>query len=220
MFKKVLAASALFFASLQASAQEMPMPSAPADDMVIRAGIDDTEAPRGVSPDRWLGAYAGLTGGYSHIWDSFEANANGKLIGGFAGYNIRVAGRFAAGLEAEYANFKRPFDDGSGVEATESFTAKIRGGYAHDRFFAYGMIGAQHATSKAVLATPVGPLSLELADTTYVLGAGVDVAVTDRLSVGAEYSRAFYHSYDYPKFPLPVDVRTQQFKARVAYKIN
>ena len=196
------------------------MPSYPADDMVIRAGIDDSPAPKSASSDRWTGGYAGLSVGYSNIWDSFEAHANGMLLGGFAGYNIRVGGRFVAGLEGEYASFNQPFDDGSGVESIQSFAAKIRGGYAHDRFFAYGMIGAQHATAKAVLTTPVGPLALALGDTTYVLGAGVDVAVTDRISVGAEYSRAFYHDFDHPNFPLPVDVRTQQFKARMAYKLN
>lgn len=196
----------------------MPMPSN--DDMVIRASIDDSPAPTAASPDRWLGGYVGLIAGYSNIWDSFNAHANGKLAGGFAGYNIRVAGPFVAGLEAEYINMNNTFDDGSGVKATDAVAGKIRAGYAHDKFFAYGMIGAQNAVARAVVGTPVGPIKLGLNDMTYTLGAGVDVAVTDKISVGAEYSWAFFHSYDYPKFPLPVDVRMQQFKARVAYKIN
>jgi endonuclease III len=48
----------------------------------------------------------------------------------------------------------------------------------------------------------------------------VDVAVTSRIALGAEYTRAVYHSFDYPTFIIPVDVHIQRVNARLTYKIN
>ena len=189
----------------------------PSGDMVIRAGIDADPAPKAASSDRWTGAYAGLALGYGLLWDSQDARARGADFGGFAGYNIRVAGPVVAGLEAEFSHINREFDDNIGVYAKDVFSAKLRLGYAHDRLFAYGLVGAQHATSKVPTFLSA---SGEAADTTYVLGAGVDVAVTSRIALGAEYTRAVYHSFDFPPIALPIDVHIQRINARLTYKIN
>jgi outer membrane immunogenic protein len=151
------------------------------------------------------------------LWDTQNAQARGLDFGGFAGYNIRVAGPIVAGLEGEFTHINREFDDHIGVYAKDVFTAKLRAGYANDRFFAYGLVGAQHATSVVPVFLAASGTA---ADTTYVLGAGVDVAVTNRIALGAEYTRAFYHSFDYPPTFFPIDVRIQRFNARLTYKIN
>ena len=189
----------------------------PTGDMVIRAGIDESPAPKAASPDRWTGGYVGIAAGYGMLWDTQNARARGLDFGGFAGYNIRVAGPVVGGLEAEFNHINREFDDDIGVFAKDVFSAKLRLGYAHDRFFAYGVVGAQHATS--VVPTFLSA-SGEAADTTYLLGAGVDVAVTDRIALGAEYTRAVYHSFDYPPTVIPIDVHIQRVNARLTYKIN
>ncbi len=191
--------------------------AAPGDDMVIRASIDENPAPTAASADRWTGGYAGLAAGYGMLWDSQNATANGADFGGFAGYNIRVSGPIVGGLEGEYMHIGREFSDKIGVIANETFTAKLRLGYAHDRFFAYALAGAQHATSKVPFPWVPGFRSI---DTTYVLGAGVDVAVTDRIAIGAEYTRAFYKDFDKATLGFPLDVRVQRFNARLSYKIN
>jgi outer membrane immunogenic protein len=190
--------------------------AAPGDDMVIRASIDESPAPTAASADRWTGAYAGIAAGYGMLWDSQKATANGADFGGFAGYNIRVSGPIVGGLEAEYMHINREFSDNIGVIANETFTAKLRLGYAHDRFFAYALAGAQHATSKV----PFPWAGYRSVDTTYVLGAGVDVAVTDRIAIGAEYTRAFYKDFDKATLGFPLDVRVQRINARLSYKIN
>jgi outer membrane immunogenic protein len=167
------------------ASQSNEMLAFPSDNMVIRAGIDESPAPTAASADRWTGAYAGIAAGYALLWDTQNAEANGADFGGFAGYNIPIRGPIVAGLEAEYMHIGREFDDFIGVIANETFTAKMRIGYAHDRFFAYGLVGAQHATAKVPFPHVPG---LTSADTTYVLGAGVDVAVTKRIALGAEYT--------------------------------
>jgi outer membrane immunogenic protein len=189
---------------------------------VLKSTIDDMPTaanplPKADMSQRWTGFYAGLAGGYGIVWDSQDANANGADFGGFAGYNIHLRGPIVAGLEAEYMHIGREFDDFIGVIANETFTAKMRIGYAHDRFFGYGFAGAQHATSQVPFPHVAGGV---VKDTALVLGLGVDVAVTDRIAVGAEYSRAYYTDFDRDTLLFPLDVSVQRFNARMSYKIN
>lgn len=213
---KISATAACVFVMATASQANETL-AFPTDNMVIRASIDETPAPKAASSERWTGAYAGLAAGYGLLWDSQKATANGVDFGGFAGYNIRIAGPVVGGLEAEYMHIGREFSDKIGVIANETFTGKMRLGYAHDRFFAYALAGVQHATSKVPFPWVPGFRSV---DSTYVLGAGVDVAVTDRIAIGAEYTRAFYKDFDRATLVFPLDVRVQRFNARLTYKIN
>lgn len=168
--------------------------------------------------NRWTGAYVGANLSYGMLKDNAPpagAAANGFIYGGFVGYNIEVMGNFIAGLEANYTRMNLEFDDNSGVKAVDSFSARFRGGYATDKFFAYGLIGAEHATATAPFAPGV-----TFKDTALMLGAGVDIAVTDKIAVGVEYTRSFFAGFDYPTFPLPVpvDVTIQKVQMRVSLK--
>jgi opacity protein-like surface antigen len=212
-----ITATAACILVLTAAAEANEVLSFPSTDMVIRAGIDESPAPKAPSSDRWTGAYAGLAVGYGMLWDSQNATANGADFGGFAGYNIRIKGPIIGGLEGEYMHIGREFNDNIGVIANETFTAKVRVGYEHGRFLAYALAGAQHATSKVPFPWVPGFRSV---DTTYVLGAGADVAVTDKISLGAEYTRAFYTDFDKQTLGFPLDVRVQRVNARLTYKIN
>jgi outer membrane immunogenic protein len=214
-----------------ASAQEInppaiyaePAASGPEALPVLKPTIDATQT--SANPmhgsdmsGRWTGFYAGLSGGYGMIWDSLNAEANGADFGGFVGYNTPIRGPIAAGFEVEYMHIDRVFDDTSGVSANETISVKARLGYAHDKFFAYGLVGGQHATSGV---RSLGIPGVELArDTAFMLGLGVDVAVTDRIAVGAEYSRAYYSDFDLGTLPFLLDVRVQRVNGRLSYKFN
>jgi opacity protein-like surface antigen len=221
-----MAAAGLFFGGI-AVAQEVTAqmiyaePGAqPLADPVLKSTIDDTQTaanplPKADMSNRWVGGYAGLNIAYSMLEDSAPAEGQGVTYGAFIGYNIPVWNRLVAGLEAEYSHMNTEFDDGSGVRGRDTFSARMRAGYAADRFFAYGLIGGEHATATA----PFAP-GYKFKDTTLVLGAGVDVAVTDRIAVGIEYTHSFFPEFNYPTFPIPVDVTMQKIQSRLSYKIN
>lgn len=164
---------------------------------------------------RWTGGYVGANMAYTMLSDSAPAKGKGVSYGGFVGYNIEVIGRMVAGLEGAYSHMDIEFDDGSGVRGRDNFAARMRAGYAGDWFYAYGLIGGEHALATAPFAPGV-----KFKDTTLLLGAGVDVAVTDRVSVGVEYTRSFFKEFNYPTFPIPVDVTMQKVQSRLTYKIN
>jgi outer membrane immunogenic protein len=205
-----------------ANANDMPpvIYAEPQTQPVLKPTIEaaPAEAPVFAKADmsnRWVGGYAGLQMSYTMLRDSLPAEGNGVTYGAFVGYNIPVMGRLVAGLEGSYSHMNIEFDDGSGVRGKDNFSARMRGGYAGDRFFAYGLIGAEHALATA----PFAP-GYEFKDTTLVWGAGVDVAVTDRVAIGIEYTRSKFKEFNYPVFPIPVDVTMQRVQSRLTYKIN
>ncbi len=216
-----LAAAGVLFGGI-AFANDMPpvIYAEPQSQPVLKPTIEaaDAEAPVYAKADmsnRWVGGYAGIQVAYTMLRDSLPAEGNGVTYGAFVGYNIPVMGRLVAGLEGGYTHMDIEFDDGSGVRGKDTFSARMRGGYAADRFYAYGLIGAEHAIATA----PFAP-GYNFKDTTMVWGAGVDFAVTDRVAVGVEYTRSFFKEFDYPVFPIPVDVTMQKVQSRLTYKIN
>lgn len=208
---KILAASFALFAT-HAMAANIVKES---DATVIAAEAESAPLKSSTFSNRWTGAYVGVNLGYAMLKDSAPAEGKGFVYGGFAGYNIEVMGNFIAGLEANYTHMGIEFDDGSGVKAVDSFSARFRGGYATERFFAYGLIGAEHATATA----PFAP-GFTFKDTALTLGVGVDFAVTNKIAVGVEYTRSFFPKFDYPTFPLPVDVTMQKIQTRISFKFN
>jgi outer membrane immunogenic protein len=166
----------------------------------------DASMPAAPVSERWGGAYIGLSIGGGKLWDSLNARGFDAIGGGFAGYNWQ-AGNFVAGVEgaAELANVT--FTDGSNVKSKEFYTARVRAGWANEKIFAYGSVGAQYSTSENFFGAK---------DTALQLGAGIDYALTDKVALGAEYTHAFYKSFD----GTGIDVRTERFLARVSYNFN
>ncbi len=158
------------------------------------------------SNERWGGSYVGLSLGGGKLWDSLNARGFDAIGGGFAGYNWQ-AGNVVVGLEGamEFANVT--FTDGSNVKSKEFYTGRVRGGWANEKIFAYGSVGVQHSTSGNFFGAN---------DTALQLGAGVDYALTGQVALGAEYSHAFYKSFD----NTGIDVRTERFLTRLSYKFN
>jgi outer membrane immunogenic protein len=113
----------------------------------------------------WSGFYIGAHGGWG--FGSGDANGSvvedGFVVGGQLGANYQF-NQFVLGFEGDGS-----FVDWGAIEAIG--TARLRAGFAFDRFLAYGTGGA------AIGEEEVG----------WVAGGGAEYAVTDNFSAGIEY---------------------------------
>ena len=156
---------------------------------------------------KWTGAQIGVLYGYSWMKDynntlRLDAEGDGDVFGAYAAYNHQV-GRFVGGAEVTYTRWDNMFTDGSGVVVGDIFTGKLRGGFAHDRFHAYAMVGAARGTT-----------NLAGNDWGLVFGAGIDVLVTHYLVAGLQYNR--YQFGDFNQTTIDADL--DEVTARVGYK--
>ena len=189
---------------------------------VIRA--TESEMPSDPVASRWGGVYAGIDVGQGFFEDSAPATGKDWIYGGYIGYNHQI-GNFIVGVEGNIDRTKIMFTDGSGVTGNLIYAGRLRAGYAFNRFMVYGTIGAEHGTVDSGNLTAFG-VARDLKDTTLQLGAGVDVAITDKISLGLDYTYAKYKGFDdlssrYPLvFAAPLDVTTQKVAARLTYTFN
>ncbi len=154
----------------------------------------------------WTGFYVGVNAGYGfgNINTRGIANPYGKpdgfVGGGQLGYNYQI-GQFVFGLEGDlqYADLKAGASAaGLGLvnDAKIDFLGTVRGraGVAFDRFLVYATGGYAYANSKAGL-TPVGAAALGIPGVAsvsnshngYAVGAGVEYAVTNNVTLRGEY---------------------------------
>lgn len=153
-----------------------PMPYAPAIGLPA-AGLN------------WTGGYGGLHGGYLRNGANSAAR-DGSFAGVQAGYNYQVGGSAAAavfGLEVEGSylprSWLRPGDTATAVGAQWFGAAKLRYGVALGRWLPFATAGLalrhldQIADSASGHALQIG--------VTY--GGGVEYALSDRISIKAEY---------------------------------
>lgn len=170
-------------------------------------------SPSTASAFTWTGGYVGAHGGgawgnVSYSVDSHPIvqvpddsfDLDGYLLGGQAGYNWQ-SGSLVFGIEGDmsWANI-----DGSGSdvdprpesESVPSFeigwigTVRGRLGYAMDRLMVYGTGGVALTGVDANISNVEGAGDKRSDDNTYIgwtLGAGAEFAVTDSMSVKAEY---------------------------------
>jgi len=137
----------------------------------------------------WEGLYAGARVGGSFVDTTFGATAvdtTGLVVGGAVGMNFLPADAFLLGVEAtaDYTWF-----DG-GLEDRAEFFANVRAGaVVTDSVLVYALAGAGIATQDAVGAfdDSVGM---------YQLGGGVEVAVTDAVTVRGEVVGQGYFDED------------------------
>lgn len=166
----------------------------------------------GVDPARfgWQGAYVGIAGGYTWLKDvdnSFSPPIRDKgqdwLVGAYAGY-LAQFGNFVVGGEAEANRLGVTYDLFNFITVENSYVVKARAGYAFDRFLVTGHAGGAYITTNF----------MGLKDWGWEAGAGVDYAVTDHLTVGAQYSH-----YGFTKFDgTLLDAHTDMLSGRVGYK--
>jgi outer membrane immunogenic protein len=147
----------------------------------------------------WSGAYAGLSGGYG--WTNFDSDSaavasdgDGWLLGGYVGYNIQSPSNWVFGLEAD-AHWSGISGTGGGARSDLNWISTLRGraGMAFDRFLVYGTGGLAVA-------------GVELNDGTatdknthfgWVIGAGVETAISQNLTARLEYNYVSLNEKDY-----------------------
>lgn len=140
---------------------------------VLSLGADAVGAERDDRSGPWIGAYGGggrlggsgafggVTGGYAVQFDSLVIGLDGDVAAG--------------GIDARR---------GGGTYEIEAFgTIRARVGYAFDRFVAFGTAGVAFASAEFGRAGDRD----EALHAGWTVGAGVDVALTERLSARAEY---------------------------------
>jgi outer membrane immunogenic protein len=202
----------------------------------------------------WSGVYIGLHGGY--LWSDVDYTAedaldpadfsegsidvDGWLAGVQAGYNIQL-GSFVLGVEGDLAwtnadgetvnDPASPPDIQTDVRAEIDWLGTLRGraGYAMDRFLIYGTGGLAYASTEASV-DDLGGEGPEIEDEDSVwgwtVGAGVEAAVTQNITVKAEYLYMDFGDaeYSFTDSAVPVtvpadgDIDAHSIKVGLNYK--
>lgn len=141
----------------------------------------------------WSGFYVGINGGGGFgrsSWDSTGGfDVSGGLVGGTIGYNYQ-SGPAVFGVEgdAAWSNIRGSTTTlcALGCETRNTWlgTARARLGYSWDRFLPYVTGGAAFGEVKANTPGFAGASSTQVG---WAAGAGVEYAITNNLSVKAEY---------------------------------
>lgn len=154
---------------------------------------------------RWDGFYLGLNGGYS-FGDtrdaSFDFNnmpgvagamdAEGWMGGGQIGYNA-VFGRMLVGVEADIqgADINDTASNGFGTVSTDiDLFGTVRGrlGFVADRMLIYATAGYAWANVDVDLGVPGTTFTSSDTLNGYVVGGGIEYALSNNWSVKAEYN--------------------------------
>ncbi|GEM_PF-866459 len=195
--------------------------SATAGELAGYVPSDDAAMPAVSAVTDWSGFYGGLTGSFvtrgvnqyyysGVIGDSHDLT--GAQYGGFAGYNLQrnnfVYGAEAALLFGDVYQITRPafFSD-------MSMDIKARVGYVAGSALIYGFAGGSMVTwdnnSSAGLTNR--------AATGFNYGAGIDLAVSDRLFVGVEYIMRD-SATEFNENPASVHLATSAVQVRIGSK--
>lgn len=180
----------------------------------------------------WGGFYVGGQLGYGTADTSVSAggvsasgDADGFLVGGFAGYNWQFD-NIVVGIEGDlsYADLDASSNiAGVTGDADVDYVGTIgpRLGYAIDRTLLYVEGGYAFANIGADLTTVDGRFDDDSNASGYFVGAGVDYAFTDNIFLGAEYNYADFGSETLNFGGTDVNVGDTDahiFKGRVGFK--
>jgi outer membrane immunogenic protein len=203
------------------AALALSVPAAQAADLPAYEPAPAIAAP--VPSFSWTGPYIGAQAGYG--WGrASDMKNNGWMVGGYLGYNVQLDNSpVVFGIETDLN-----FADIDGDARRRGFTTKLnsswngatraRVGYAFGRFLVYGAGGIAYADREFKRfgdkdsKTAVG----------WTVGGGVESAVTDNVTVRAEYR---YNDYGKDKFDVSgVSYKSGATEHRimggVAYKFN
>ncbi|MGL5446269.1 MAG: outer membrane protein [Rhabdaerophilum sp.] len=147
----------------------------------------------------WGGVYAGLNAGYG--WGrANSASISGFGIGGHLGANVQQgAGVFGGEIDLGYTGIDyRGFSDTFQQKWLAS--ARLRAGYAFDRFLPYVTGGLAYTTGTLKNASGKADQS----HFGYVIGIGAEAMLTDRVSARVE---VLHYGFARERYALPVGSR-------------
>jgi opacity protein-like surface antigen len=164
-------------------------------------------APITVSPvvmdaSDWTGFYAGLQYGQGTATASFEgddADTDFDAYGVHGGYN-RDFGKYVLGGELDYNRLDLD-DDAGEADLTR---LRARAGYDMGRFLPYVTLGAAHISTDEDYG--------DLSETTVTYGIGADFKVTEKFTVGAEYTKQDFDDID------DLNLDTDMVQVRASYR--
>jgi outer membrane immunogenic protein len=149
-------------------------------------------SPASTPVGNWAGAYIGAHLGYG-FGEVGSADTDGFLIGIQGGYNWQ-AGSFVFGVEADVSYSGVGYNGlADSYDVDWLGTARGRVGYAFDRFVAYGTGGLAWANAEY----DSGVVSESNTHLGWALGAGLEAAITERVSAKAEYLYTDFRSESY-----------------------
>jgi outer membrane immunogenic protein len=191
-----LAATAALWASTALAADiAEPVPMAPAMPMPVQATAFD-----------WTGFYVGVNGGYSfgdavRVGPNFELD--GASLGGQAGVNYQF-GQIVLGAETDI-QYSWLSDSAGGDDFDLNYfgTLRARAGYAFDRVLPYVTGGLAYGEGEFDGAGNDDNLHLG-----YTVGAGVEYAFTDQISIKGEYLYTDLGEEDYAGTDIDMDFHT------------
>lgn len=182
------------------------------------ADIAIVEAPPvAVSPDidparfGWGGAYVGVSAGYAWLKDVDYAPAPGLpnplydqgedwVFGAHAGY-LHQFGPVLLGAEVEAMRLDIDYEFFNFITVEDAVSAKARGGVAWDRLLLSAHAGGVYARTNF----------MGLKDWGWTAGAGVDYAITDHITLGAQYSHYEFTEFDGTRIDATIDLVTARF---------
>ena len=163
----------------------------------------------------WTGAYVGVTYGSNSIVDYDPTFILGpttftgevQKFGVHAGYQFDM-GRFSIGAEYEYMPLDMQFVDNGGIGPIPVYVEDVhalrgRIGLNIDRVQIYALAGMSYYT-----------VNVGFADWKPNVGVGFDIAVTDHVILGAQYSHGWYGEFD----GQPFEGKFDQYAVRIGYK--
>ena len=169
----------------------------------IAADLPESGAPYYPPPPlfTWSGAYIGANAGfgfgtYTGAGDFFFGGADGGLFGITAGYNFQ-SGPLVAGIEGDidFGGISGTSHPGANSSATGNLNGegslRARLGYSFDRTLIYITGGYTGANLNASVSDLSASPNIYVSQSTYlngfVVGGGIEYAVTKNISVKAEY---------------------------------
>lgn len=161
-------------------------------------------APEVVPVFSWTGAYVGLNVGFGggkvkymnpmSVGNALGVSSNGFLGGIQAGYNYQID-QFVVGAEADFqgAGIKGEFEPAPGFKLGTKLdwygTVRARAGVlATDRLLVYATGGLAYGHTKTYFEVMGDSISSSKTKAGWTVGAGVEYAVTDRISLKTEYA--------------------------------
>ncbi|MGU3576786.1 outer membrane protein [Brucellaceae bacterium C25G] len=183
----------------------------------------------------WSGAYVGGQIGYgwgkSHytsLLNEENLKPNGFLGGIYGGYNFALDNNIVLGADIDftYNDLKKHYSGQSEKLETElqwSGAARIRAGYAVDRFLPYisGGVAFGQVRNKYSITALNNTYTDKETVTGWTIGAGFDYAATDNVIVRFEYRYTDFGRKNYNfggSDTVPNKFKTSDIRLGVAYK--